>query len=269
MTALFALALAAAVIGGVPSQPLERLWILPFENQRSDAELAHLEHTLPALLATYVSRSREYAVVDRDDLDRVLAEQSLSLAGLADDDARRGVGGSLGATLIVSGSFRRDGPVLRAAARVVDVASGQVLASAEGEGSEQDLGRLASSLYAEVQRELRARLPEPPPEHLDRAPVSNLHFMKGLGHYFAARYERALAEFLAGAETTDVFRWWRAKCHLARGRYDQAYLELVQIEDDGGGRIDREELERARRDCRKHLNPDEMGMIRDLTADPR
>jgi TolB-like protein len=264
VTVLVVAALACALTPFPPADATERLWILPFENPSEEPALRHLEEGLPALLATLVSASEEHALVDRENLDRILVEQSITLPGLVADGPRRDIGDLLGATLIVTGSFRRDGARLVLDTRVVDVGTGVVVGTAKGGGSAEELGRLTEQLYEDLQRELHGRLPEPVTAQVDRAPVSNLHFMKGLGYYFSARYERALAEFIAGsgdARSAEVFAWWRARCHLKRDRHDQAYLELLRIREGGP---DRGDLDQALRECLEHLGPQEVEMIRRL-----
>ncbi|HEX8951352.1 MAG TPA: FlgO family outer membrane protein, partial [Polyangia bacterium] len=92
-------------------------------------------------------------VVERGAIDRVIAEQSL-------DDKKRDlptigavrVGTLVGATRIVMGAYQRAGGAVRLTARIVDVASGELVGSAKVDGAADELlalqDRLAASLFA-------------------------------------------------------------------------------------------------------------------------
>jgi len=92
-------------------------------------------------------------VVERGAIDRALAEQNL-------EDKKRDlpavgavrVGTLVGASWIVTGAYQRAGGEVRLTARVVDVASGELVGSAKVDGAADELltlqDRLAASLFA-------------------------------------------------------------------------------------------------------------------------
>jgi TolB-like protein len=244
-----------------------RLWIVPFDNPQADASSAYLEEAIPALLAVAISEDDRHAVVDRQHLNRVLAEQSLTLEGLAAPHARHEVGRLLGATVIISGSFVKQGPDLLITMRASDIESGMVTATAEARGPTGQVGRLASGLYRRVARDLGTALPVLRTDQIDEAPLSNLHFMRGLGYYYSARYNQALAEFLQAAQerpVADIARLWLANAYLAQEEYHHAYLELSRLRFDGSRNFRRSEVEAKMRACEKHLSAEEVERIREL-----
>lgn len=246
-----------------------RIWIVPFDNPGADTALAHLEQVLPALLAVVVSQSEQHAVIDRRHLEQVLAEQSLTLEGLTAPHIRHRVGRLLGATLMITGSFVRQGQDLLLTARAIEVESGMVVATAASDGPADRLGDVVGELYRRLARHLGRRLPAPGPGQIDPAPLANLHFMRGLGYYYSAQYNQALAEFMQAAREktlAGVARLWLVDAYLAQDAYEHAYLELRRLQDEGAGNLRPAELAARMRACEQHLNPEEMAIIRELAA---
>jgi tetratricopeptide (TPR) repeat protein len=219
-----------------------RLWILPFDNPGADPSGAYLEEAIPAL-----------------------AEQSLTLEGLTAPHAKHEVGKLLGATVMISGSFVKHGPHLLVTMRASDIESGMVTATAETRGPAGQVGRLVSDLYRRLARDLGRGLPDLRVDQIDDVPLSNLHFMRGLGYYYSARYHQALAEFMQATRekpVADIARLWLANAYLAQEEYDHAYLELIRLQLVGSRNFRQGEIEAKMRACEKHLSADEAERIR-------
>ncbi|MFQ5656096.1 MAG: CsgG/HfaB family protein [Candidatus Methylomirabilales bacterium] len=259
---------AMAVLAWAGDRP-PRIWILPFDNPKADASLEYLEEALPALLAVVVSQSDQHVMVDRDHINEVLAEQSLTLEGLISKDTRHRVGRLLGATVMITGSFVKQGQALVITARAYDVETGFVTATVEARGPVGQLGKLVGELYRGLARDLGKRLPDLRADQIDETPLSNLHFMRGLGYYFSARYNHALGEFMQAVreeKLTDISRLWLANSYLAQEQYDHAYLELSRLMLGGSRNFRKKETETKMRACEKHLSADEVKIIRELAA---
>jgi hypothetical protein len=226
----------------------------------------YLEEAIPALLAVAISQSDRHAVVDRRHLNQVLAEQSLTLEGLTAPDARHEVGRLLGATVMISGSVVKQGGDLLITMRASDIETGMVTAAAETRGPAGQIGRLVSALYRRLAQDLGKRLPDLRPNQIDDTPLSNLHFMRGLGYYYSARYNQALAEFLQSTREkplADIARLWLANTYLAQEAYDHAYLELNRLRH-GSRHFRQAEIEAKMRACEKYLSAEEVDRIREL-----
>jgi len=270
---IFLVSAMAALPFAWGSEGPARIWILPFQPLQADASLEHLEEALPALLAVAVTGSGENnAVVERQHLNSVLAEQSLTLEGLTSTDSRHRIGRLLGATVMITGNFVRQGQQLLVTMRASDLETGIVSGTAEGHGSSGQLSELVGRLYRRLAADLDRRLPDLTSAQIDEAPVSNLHFMKGLGHYHSARYSLALAEFVLAGEDerlTDISRFWLANAYLAQRQYDHAYLELSRLAGGGSKGLregDVAAVAAMMRACEQHMNPDDVKMIRELAA---
>lgn len=248
----------------------ERIWILPFTQGQPDPELEYLQDALPALLAVAVSGAGgPHWVVEREELDVVLSEQSLTLEGLTSPETRQRVGRLLGATVMVTGSFLRQGPQLHLTMRATDLETGIVASAADGLGVVGQPGALVSSLYRRLASDLGRRLPEPVPYQIDEAPLSNLHFMKGLGHYHSARYSHSIAEFMLAAEDlrlADIARLWLARAYLARHQYSHACLELVKLMNGAPPAAQARDVAASLRECERHVSREDMRLIRDMAG---
>lgn len=246
-----------------------RIWILPFQQLQQDSSLAYLEDALPALLTVALSRSDSYIVVDRQQIDRLLAEQSLTLEGLISPDARHRIGKLLDATVMITGSFVREDPELVVTMRASDLETGIVIVTAEARGSVREPGAVANRLHGQLLGALDGRLPDPVPDRIDEAPVSNLHFMMGLGHYHSARYSHALAEFMLAAEdesSADVTRLWLARTYLAERQFVHACLELTRLARSGPTKVRADDVKGLLDACEKHLSPDDLRIIQGLVG---
>ncbi|HEU0006209.1 MAG TPA: CsgG/HfaB family protein [Terriglobia bacterium] len=262
---VMATALHLAWAGNRPA----RIWILPFQHPQADSSLDYLEEALPALLAVAISRSDKHAVVDRQHLDQVLAEQSLTLEGLTSADTRHRIGRLLGATIMITGSFVQQGHELLITMQASDLETGIITATAEARGPTGQPGQLVNKLYRRLAGNLDRWLPELAPDQIDEAPLANLHFMKGLGHYHSARYSQALAEFMLAAEDerlADVSRLWLANAYLAQRHYVHAYLELSRLKGSGSSNPREIEIAAKMRECEKHLTLEDVKIIRELAV---
>lgn len=260
-----AMALQLAWAGDRPP----RIWILPFQHRDADSSLDYLDEALPALLAVAISRSDEHAVIDRQHLNQVLAEQSLTLDGLTSPGTRHRIGRLLGATVMITGSFVQQGHELLMTLRASDLETGIITATAAARGPNGQPGQLVSKLYRRLAGDLDRRLPDLAPDQIDQAPLANLHFMKGLGHYHSAQYSHALAEFMLAAEEeqlTDISRLWLANAYLAQHQYAHAYLELSRLKRGGSSNLRENEIAAKMRECEKYLTPEDVKIIRELAV---
>jgi hypothetical protein len=94
--------------------------------------------------------------------------------------------------------------------------------------------------------------------------------MRGLGHYYGARYNQAIAELMLAAEDrglADISRFWLAKAYLARRLYSHGCLELAKLTSGAPTGIRARDVAASVRECEQHLSPEDMRMIRDMAAE--
>jgi hypothetical protein len=71
--------------------------------------------------------SRRYTVVDRGNIDAVLAEQDFQMSGYVDDDAFVSVGKFLGANVVITGSVSGTASQKRLVIKAIDVLTSEIL----------------------------------------------------------------------------------------------------------------------------------------------
>ena len=148
---------------GLPAEeaapvPPEVLSVLDFADNAGEPEWTWLSAGLADMLITDLAAT-ELTVVDRDDTEAALEEQSLALSGLTDSRAAE-IGKLLSADALITGSFAVSGEVLRIDARIVGVATGEVIGTASVDGRAENVFLLEAALAADVCRALGIEPPQ-------------------------------------------------------------------------------------------------------------
>jgi TolB-like protein len=139
------------------SQPTV-LSILDFTDNTDDIELAWLSRGLSDMLLTDLAPA-DITLVDRTDLEEALAEQALALSGITEDESIA-VGRMVMADSMLRGAYALSGDILRIDARIIDVETGSVTATAAAYRNKRSVFELEARLAREVCVALGV---EPPP----------------------------------------------------------------------------------------------------------
>ncbi len=225
-----------AITGPIEPGPMEELaqptiLILPFQGGEG-TELAPLGEALAEVLTIDLARQEGVSVVDRSHLDQVLQEQGLTLTGLTDPAAQVKVGSLLGAKLLLAGSFGLVEGKLAVTANLFDVSTTQLVKSERAEGEVSEWLEVEKELALALVKDLDVELDEVQVRAIDEKPEVNLHFIRGLGYYYANRFDEAIMEFLNtlyGDEKYVDARYWMARSYLATDEPDHARIELERI----------------------------------------
>ena len=117
------------------------------------------------ILQGNLSAIKDVRLVEREKLHAVLAEQKLSLSGLADPATAIKVGKLLGAQRLVVGSFVEMGDDLRLDVRLADSQTAAVLAAETATGKSADFATLLEGLALRLAADLAV---QPEPDAADR-----------------------------------------------------------------------------------------------------
>jgi len=90
-------------------------------------------HFLAEELITRLFQSKKFKVIERQLLNKILAEQALSLTGVIDPNSAKQIGRVLGVDAIVSGTVTDLAQSLRVNARLISTQSGEIFAVASTE----------------------------------------------------------------------------------------------------------------------------------------
>lgn len=146
--ALFLGSTLAGQTGAQDSTDFRVLSILDFTDNSGSSDYAWLSAGLSDMLITDLSRAN-LTLVNRDDLNEALAEQSLALAGITDDSALE-IGRMVMADAILNGAYALAAGQLRIDARIVDVNTGQIISTAAVVGSPDSIFGLEASLALDI-----------------------------------------------------------------------------------------------------------------------
>jgi TolB-like protein len=128
--------------------------VLYFQNTAKNAELDWLSKGMADMLITDLAGTGKLAVVEREELQKLLKEQELALSGLFDEQGAVKIGKMLSASRIVMGSFIVMQGTLRVDAKLVDVETARVLKAVQSTGELSGLfdveKRLALGLLKEM-----------------------------------------------------------------------------------------------------------------------
>lgn len=145
--ALLALGAAALPARAVSEGPVAAM---PFKNLNSDPALEWLRVGMAETLVSDIRRGGKMKVVERDQVDRALAEIALQGAHGTDASTAARVGRMVGARVIVLGAFQKAGKNLRITARSVEVETGLVLEAAKVTGPMESVLSLQDEIAARL-----------------------------------------------------------------------------------------------------------------------
>lgn len=206
------------------------LLILPFDNATREAAYTALEQGIPDLLAAVLSqRVDRLRLVERERLDSILREQSLSWQQYLNDPSLEKIGKFSQADYILRGSFTRVGSKLQVQALVYETETARLVISAESNGGTDDLVIVCRQLVDEILRFFSAKTVEAPAFPVDEDPEKTALMINGLGYFYSAQFHKALPAFmeiLAKDSRDALARYWLGRSFYEAGLVDHAAIEL-------------------------------------------
>ena len=206
--------------------------VLPFENSSGLEKLEPLKEGLRDLITADLSKVKGITVVERENLERIIKEQKLSLEGLVEKKNQIKVGKLVGANVMLAGGFSLSDSKLKINAHLLDVETTQLVNSEEVTGEVSKIIDLQRQLVLKLVKDLDLKIELPAPGEIDIAPEVNLHFIRGLGYYYGCMYDHAIMEFMntmnLDPEYVDAI-YWRAQSYMEQEEYDHAKIELEKL----------------------------------------
>lgn len=181
-----AVALLWLVVGAPAFAAAHALAVLPFKNLNADPATDWLKLGIAETMVADLKKAG-HTMVERDQVDKALAELALQGAKLDDDSRAAKAGKLMGAATVVVGGYQQAGEQLRITARFVSVESGVVERTAKVTGKMTEVFELQDQIVAEL-----AKLKGPAPAAKGRpAPVRRPGTQKTLAAYKS--YAQALS----------------------------------------------------------------------------
>jgi len=122
--------------------------VVDFQNTSGKANLDHLRASIAESLLTNLARRGRLTLVERSRLASVMEELRLGLTDFVDPETAAEVGKSLGANVIILGSYTVVANQLQINARAVGVSTGRILFAEQVKGDQEESLALVENLGA-------------------------------------------------------------------------------------------------------------------------
>lgn len=130
--------------------------VLPFESKGVGTQLGEID-LLDKLVTGFVNINR-FKVIERAQLETILAEQKLGLSGVIDASTAAQIGKGIGADGVVCGSVISGGNAVSIDARLIDTETAAIITAKDAFSNSRSLQNL-SQMIAEVAAKIKADLP--------------------------------------------------------------------------------------------------------------
>jgi TolB-like protein len=223
--------------------------ISPLNNNTGDKQYDALAEGFADMLAATLSEQKTVKVVERQRLRELLKEQKLSLLGLTDPATAVKVGRFLKADRILVGGITKPKEKLIVNVHTYETETARLISSVQTQGKATDIFPFINNLVDDLCRGLNVELKPIEPNDIDKSPNASLHFIRGLGFYYAGNIDNAIVEFMKTQDldpTSDKAGYWVAICFMNTEEYRHALIELETL-------LDRFPKSPLRRDTQKKI----------------
>ena len=179
--------LAATVVGELarlPSDQADKPMVVVVADFRTDqGKITQLGRVVADKMISGLVKSERFSVLEREFIDRVIAEQKFQLSPFADESSAADFGKILGAEAIITGRLSDLGRVFYLSIRSIDVTTGSLLTSADAELNKRS--DWVSLYHAEI-------------DHLNKPQIETRVFRaEGIGFPSAKFQNPAQADYMA------------------------------------------------------------------------
>ena len=231
---LASLLLCAVGIAENKNSPTSVICIAPLNNNTGDKRYDALAEGFADMLAASMSRQGGVKVVERQKLRQVLKEHKLTLLGLTDPATAVKVGKLLKADRILVGGITKPKKELVINVHAYEIDTARLITSAQKTGKTTEIFVLTNNLVNTICKNLNVQLEPIDPNDVDKNPNASLHFMRGLGFYYAGNYDRAIMGFMKAQDldpTSEKASYWMAVCFMETKEYQHALIELETLKE--------------------------------------
>ncbi len=195
---LFMTAVSVISAAGLTAEPL-RISVLYFHNTAESEPLNWLEKGLADMLLTDLSLSKDIMGIEREQLEKIIAEQKFSLSGVTDDNQSIEIGKLLAAEILLTGSFVESGGLLRIDCKLLDTETGELRGAVKTEGSISGVFSLESEIAIGVFSALGFEIPEGLESSKSASVTAAESYYRGLDLFDMGEYDRAVEYYRQAA----------------------------------------------------------------------
>lgn len=192
--------------------------IMPFENNSLSDKLDSLGQWLADVLITDLSHVQGLNIIERENIDKVLNEMKLGMAGLVEKKKAIKIGKMLGAELMVLGTFMEMADNLRTDVHLVDVDTGVLITARQVTAKTRDFYNLERELVNMLIETFNVKLNSAEKERMARVHIKSLE---------AAIYYGKGIWLMSWADPMDAVKEFK-KCLYLDPDYAPAQFYLAQ-----------------------------------------
>lgn len=214
------------------------------------------------LLEVVLSHDPTLKVLIRRELVEVQKELTLPFS-----DKGVKLGKLIGATHVISGTYLKRGEEIELSLLLTEVETGKIAGTTRIAGKTDDLYSLCVRISHDVVtagfRQTVQGLA------IDRFPLANQYYMRGLAYMSCGYPERAIPMFVTSMRQPGASpdaRLQLAKCYQVIGQWAHSYLELAKLSRDAPEASDRMGVAALVGSCAQHLTDTERKLISDLAV---
>lgn len=240
---------------------------LPYSCEGLPEGIKPIEEVFSWHISSKLASKAGLPLVDRVHVAQMMKELGFGLSGggaESPDSRVVNAGRMLGARYMLSGSIHKAERGVQVMARVFDVETARIVASATKMGPLESLESIAALLSDELAAQLDIKPFVNHSQPLDFQPLANLCYMRGLVDYYNGRYPESVECFvqtlIEDSEFVEV-RFWLANAFMKMQKYGEAYMQFRKVKmfnPKGDYAATAAEKMIA---CRAHLSADEVGLL--------
>ena len=103
-----------------------RLAVIGFDKTGEEIDPPDLDKIVNEWLTAFLVNTKAFEIVERQELEKILQEQSLGQMGVLDPESAAQAGKVLGVNILVTGTLMRFGDTLEVTTRLIDVTNGTI-----------------------------------------------------------------------------------------------------------------------------------------------
>lgn len=165
--------------------------VLYFDNTTQNADFDWLSKGIADMLITDLSGSQQIDVVDRQNMQQIMQEHSLVLAGMVSDSQAVRLGEMLNANKIIHGSFIIQGSTIRIDAKVTDTETGRIVGTLKLNGAISDVLKLETDLVKKVFETMGLTAPVGVELPETTSYTAAMNYYRGMIQFDSGNYEQA------------------------------------------------------------------------------
>ena len=200
----------------------------PFENATGKEQYDPAAAGLADMVAVMLGHQKGIAVVERQRLMALTAEQERALKGLTGTDYAVKAGKLLWADTVLTGRLFLIQDKMTVSVKAIDIATERVVASDQISCRPTYLMEASLQIARKLAEQMKLPLPEIDLEKIDKSPIASLHFAKALSHYYAGNMDAAIMQFMRTIDLDPDYieaHYWSGMAYQRLREYPHAVIE--------------------------------------------